>query len=405
MISSVYAYGLNPNATSTNNSNLDINNNINNYSKYSALMPGNLTMGFASEVFASIINSDKNLIDNTILYNYKLYQGSLAKLITFNQRNLSSFFNNNYNYTLTNIFDKNVFDSLTLVLDNNVLKSLDDLNKNPIYSRIINDGAHIESIMRNSFSSKKWNLELLEPDEYDLISELLGTTNSIFFNLWYYHNAFLGNIGNIFEMIQAKYNLEFSNLLKYLWTSYDTYYNLVLFSQSLNGTSKVVQLNNALAQNNPISNVLLSELKPFSSDIDFMKNDLVKVTDPNNIQLLCGSQNQFNYQTIPLTTFNERMQLNIATQQDWNKYIDNNSLTSVGLYKVYNDLIGFKPELYGYKFRNINFNPDSFISIFEFKTDSNVYYWWGFFIMELSLIAILFLVSAYMYKVIRLNRR
>ncbi len=390
LIDSCYAYNINYGFETNKNNNLDFSNNINNISNLNALIPGNITLSLQQAIYSLIFKDTQNIVQD-----YTKYKTSLVKLTINDEQNISSFLEKGSVYALTNIGSKNIFDLKTNEIIDYIISDLNNLKLNSKNLEILNNSIELESILFSLQKNKIWNFEKFSENQKNFIYDLLGIEYSSFFYTWYYWSIISSNIGTLFGKIKEQFNESFANLVKYLWTNYDTYFNLIVVNNP-----DLTILVNKLFNKYPINYTYNSNLNASPRDLEFFKNYFIIIED-HKVNILL---NDLIYSSISLNEFNSLINKNITSQNEWISYLTNENIPTTGflqnIYKIISDRVS---NVIDYNFENSNFNLNSFQAIFSIRTMPFIFLWELYLTMQIICIFLLFLLSWIVYKNVRLN--
>lgn len=382
LIDYVYAYNYNYDQAAVNNINTDIANSINYVNKFNFLMPGEITIATQQAIYSQI-NNQVNLS------NYLMYSGSLAKYVPSNFKNLSNYLNTNNSYILTNLNDNDFFaknaieltqmllDSVQNVVNNNSSIALNSSEVSGIYNSLVNNEGGL------------WNFDKLNQKQIDFIFDLLGSSDSNLFYVWYYNQYLSGNITDIIGLISEQFSPELSQLINYLWFNNDTYFNLIIINSS---NAILNEFKTKLRSIYPINSIYKSTNLASEKDLNFFANQLVYI---NNGAPYILDQNSV-YQVCDLTTFKTKFNITtLDSQTDWINYLSTSNVPTVAfLTNIYNDLKSLNSTIIGVDLQNNSFDINSFNQIFTIDVQPYNSAWISSLIIELAII-VLFMTLAY----------
>ena len=382
LIDYVYAYNYNYDQAAVNNINTDIANSINYVNKFNFLMPGEITIATQQAIYSQI-NNQVNLS------NYLMYSGSLAKYVPSNFKNLSNYLNTNNSYILTNLNDNDFFaknaieltqmllDSVQNVVNNNSSIALNSSEVSGIYNSLVNNEGGL------------WNFDKLSQKQIDFIFDLLGSSDSNLFYVWYYNQYLSGNITDIIGLISEQFSPGLSQLINYLWFNNDTYFNLIIINSS---NAILNEFKTKLRLIYPINSIYKSTNLASEKDLNFFANQLVYI---NNGAPYILDQNSV-YQVCDLTTFKTKFNITtLDSQTDWINYLSTSNVPTVAfLTNIYNDLKSLNSTIIGVDLQNNSFDINSFNQIFTIDVQPYNSAWISSLIIELAII-VLFMTLAY----------
>ena len=382
LIDYVYAYNYNYDQAAVNNINTDIANSINYVNKFNFLMPGEITIATQQAIYSQI-NNQVNLS------NYLMYSGSLAKYVPSNFKNLSNYLNSNNSYILTNLNDNDFFaknaieltqmllDSVQNVVNNNSSIALNSSEVSGIYNSLVNNEGGL------------WNFDKLSQKQIDFIFDLLGSSDSNLFYVWYYNQYLSGNITDIIGLISEQFSPGLSQLINYLWFNNDTYFNLIIINSS---NAILNEFKTKLRSIYPINSIYKSTNLASEKDLNFFANQLVYI---NNGAPYILDQNSV-YQVCDLTTFKTKFNITtLDSQTDWINYLSTSNVPTVAfLTNIYNDLKSLNSTIIGVDLQNNSFDINSFNQIFTIDVQPYNSAWISSLIIELAII-VLFMTLAY----------
>ena len=224
----------------------------------------------------------------------------------------------------------------------------------------ISDQLLVQQLLENLQSNTSMNWNQLDKKEINTLSCLLGI-NPAYNQLFYYQRDYSWlsqKTPNLLSKIENQINSSLANLLQYLWTSENTQNNI----------------NNTYGNANPvfddINNIYpsvkdLDETKaPSSSDIDFIKNSLIRFQNQSIGYLTING----TYQNISSLT---NIDPSIVDKASWDNYVDQNTFSIYNARTFLNKLSNSLPNLFAMSFspNNANLNQYSYY----FSIEDNTY--------------------------------
>ena len=336
------------------NSNKDEIQVINSSPIYSYFIPGEIFVSFDALLMKNIFNIN-DYENHQIDKNHSLL------------KNLYQNYNfSNYNNQYTNFLILRLEDINPLFLDNTEYEDLLMSNINNIITT--NDNNYIDisnqllvqQLLENLQSNTSMNWNQLDKKEINTLSCLLGI-NPAYNQLFYYQRDYSWlsqKTPNLLSKIENQINSSLANLLQYLWTSENTQNNI----------------NNTYGNANPvfddINNIYpsvkdLDETKaPSSSDIDFIKNSLIRFQNQSIGYLTING----TYQNISSLT---NIDPSIVDKASWDNYVDQNTFSIYNARTFLNKLSNSLPNLFAMSFspNNANLNQYSYY----FSIEDNTY--------------------------------
>ena len=336
------------------NSNKDEIQAINSSPIYSYFIPGEIFVSFDALLM-------KNIFDINDFENHQIDKNHSLLKNLYQNYNFS-----NYNNQYTNFLILRPEDINPLFLDNTEYEDLLMSNINNIIAT--NDNNYIDisnqllvqQLLENLQSNTSMNWNQLDKKEINTLSCLLGI-NPVYNQLFYYQRDYSWlsqKTPNLLSKIEMQINPSLANLLQYLWTSENTQNNI----------------NNTYGNANPvfddINNIYpsvkdIDETKaPSSSDIDFIKNSLIRFQNQSIGYLTING----TYQNISSLT---NIDPSIVDKASWDNYVDQNTFSFYNARTFLNKLSNSLPNLFAMSFipNNANLNQYSYY----FSIEDNTY--------------------------------
>lgn len=336
------------------NSNKDEIQVINSSPIYSYFIPGEIFVSFDALLMKNIFNINdyenhqidknhsllKNLYQN---YNFSNYNNQYTNFLILRPEDINPLFLDNTEYE--DLLMSNINNIIT-TNDNNYID--------------ISDQLLVQQLLENLQSNTSMNWNQLDKKEINTLSCLLGI-NPVYNQLFYYQRDYSWlsqKTPNLLSKIEMQINSSLANLLQYLWTSENTQNNI----------------NNTYGNANPvfddINNIYpsvkeLDETKaPSSSDIDFIKNSLIRFQNQSIGYLTING----TYQNISSLT---NIDPSIVDKASWDNYVDQNTFSIYNARTFLNKLSNSLPNLFAMSFspNNANLNQYSYY----FSIEDNTY--------------------------------
>ena len=336
------------------NSNKDEIQAINSSPIYSYFIPGEIFVSFDALLMKNIFNINdyenhqidknhsllKNLYQN---YNFSNYNNQYTNFLILRPEDINPLFLDNTEYE--DLLMSNINNIIT-TNDNNYID--------------ISDQLLVQQLLENLQSNTSMNWNQLDKKEINTLSCLLGI-NPAYNQLFYYQRDYSWlsqKTPNLLSKIENQINSSLANLLQYLWTSENTQNNI----------------NNTYGNANPvfddINNIYpsvkdLDETKaPSSSDIDFIKNSLIRFQNQSIGYLTING----TYQNISSLT---NIDPSIVDKASWDNYVDQNTFSIYNARTFLNKLSNSLPNLFAMSFspNNANLNQYSYY----FSIEDNTY--------------------------------
>ena len=336
------------------NSNKDEIQVINSSPIYSYFIPGEIFVSFDALLMKNIFNINdyenhqidknhsllKNLYQN---YNFSNYNNQYTNFLILRPEDINPLFLDNTEYE--DLLMSNINNIIT-TNDNNYID--------------ISDQLLVQQLLENLQSNTSMNWNQLDKKEINTLSCLLGI-NPAYNQLFYYQRDYSWlsqKTPNLLSKIENQINSSLANLLQYLWTSENTQNNI----------------NNTYGNANPvfddINNIYpsvkdLDETKaPSSSDIDFIKNSLIRFQNQSIGYLTING----TYQNISSLT---NIDPSIVDKASWDNYVDQNTFSIYNARTFLNKLSNSLPNLFAMSFspNNANLNQYSYY----FSIEDNTY--------------------------------
>ena len=336
------------------NSNKDEIQVINSSPIYSYFIPGEIFVSFDALLMKNIFNINdyenhqidknhsllKNLYQN---YNFSNYNNQYTNFLILRPEDINPLFLDNTEYE--DLLMSNINNIIT-TNDNNYID--------------ISDQLLVQQLLENLQSNTSMNWNQLDKKEINTLSCLLGI-NPAYNQLFYYQRDYSWlsqKTPNLLSKIEMQINSSLANLLQYLWTSENTQNNI----------------NNTYGNANPvfddINNIYpsvkdLDETKaPSSSDIDFIKNSLIRFQNQSIGYLTING----TYQNISSLT---NIDPSIVDKASWDNYVDQNTFSIYNARTFLNKLSNSLPNLFAMSFspNNANLNQYSYY----FSIEDNTY--------------------------------
>lgn len=336
------------------NSNKDEIQVINSSPIYSYFIPGEIFVSFDALLMKNIFNINdyenhqidknhsllKNLYQN---YNFSNYNNQYTNFLILRPEDINPLFLDNTEYE--DLLMSNINNIIT-TNDNNYID--------------ISDQLLVQQLLENLQSNTSMNWNQLDKKEINTLSCLLGI-NPAYNQLFYYQRDYSWlsqKTPNLLSKIEMQINSSLANLLQYLWTSENTQNNI----------------NNTYGNANPvfddINNIYpsvkdIDETKaPSSSDIDFIKNSLIRFQNQSIGYLTING----TYQNISSLT---NIDPSIVDKASWDNYVDQNTFSIYNARTFLNKLSNSLPNLFAMSFspNNANLNQYSYY----FSIEDNTY--------------------------------
>ncbi len=336
-----------------------VNNNkneikiINSSPIYSYFIPGEIFVSFDALLMKNIFDiNDYN--NHQIDKNYSL-------LKNFYENYNFSNFNNQY----TNFLVLRPEDINPLFLDNFDYENLLISNINNIYKA--NDGNYIDinnqlliqQLLDNLQNNTSMNWNQLDKKEINTLKCLLGI-NPIYNQLFYYQRDYSWlslKTPDLLTRIEILYNSSLANLLQYLWTSENTQNNI----NNIYGNAIPVfdNVNNIY----PTIKDIDENKAPSSSDLDFIKNDLIRFQNQSIGYLTING----TYQNVTSLT---NIDPSIIDKTSWDTYVDQNTFSIYSAKRFLNKLSNSLPNLFSISFSPNNTNLNQYSYYFSIKDNT-----------------------------------
>ena len=336
------------------NSNKDEIQAINSSPIYSYFIPGEIFVSFDALLMKNIFNINdyenhqidknhsllKNLYQN---YNFSNYNNQYTNFLILRPEDINPLF-----------LDNTEYEDLLMSNINNIITTNDN-NYIDISNQLL-----VQQLLENLQSNTSMNWNQLDKKEINTLSCLLGI-NPVYNQLFYYQRDYSWlsqKTPNLLSKIENQINSSLANLLQYLWTSENTQNNI----------------NNTYGNANPvfddINNIYpsvkdLDETKaPSSSDIDFIKNSLIRFQNQSIGYLTING----TYQNISSLT---NIDPSIVDKASWDNYVDQNTFSIYNARTFLNKLSNSLPNLFAMSFspNNANLNQYSYY----FSIEDNTY--------------------------------
>ena len=336
------------------NSNKDEIQAINSSPIYSYFIPGEIFVSFDALLMKNIFNINdyenhqidknhsllKNLYQN---YNFSNYNNQYTNFLILRPEDINPLF-----------LDNTEYEDLLMSNINNIITTNDN-NYIDISNQLL-----VQQLLENLQSNTSMNWNQLDKKEINTLSCLLGI-NPAYNQLFYYQRDYSWlsqKTPNLLSKIEMQINSSLANLLQYLWTSENTQNNI----------------NNTYGNANPvfddINNIYpsvkdLDETKaPSSSDIDFIKNSLIRFQNQSIGYLTING----TYQNISSLT---NIDPSIVDKASWDNYVDQNTFSIYNARTFLNKLSNSLPNLFAMSFspNNANLNQYSYY----FSIEDNTY--------------------------------
>ncbi|MDE5767246.1 MAG: hypothetical protein K2H56_01720 [Malacoplasma sp.] len=341
--------GITRNWTSQINTNSDLKNSINFSYSTIQVMPGLWIMSPMQLIFANnnVYGNDYNFLINHSPNNY---QFSMNKLILIDDQNNTDYFKVSSKYTTYRVGDTNLFELTNHELEQEISQVVKNVYDDFL---IQNKDINVLSLLNNELNSNDlWNLSQTINDNKSLLLALLGldVKYSSLYYLFRDFDYFYQNIPYLFDSISSYTNNEFSQITKSLWTLTQTknnLYNLNYFGNYEN----IEQIYPNLLSENGLE-------KPNNSDVEFFKNYLIKFDSQNNCKVLNKNGEYIDFDIKNLDNA-------ISNQNDWNIFVETNSLNLNSLKKLYLDIRNNTNSLYGVSFTKNYQQLDKFYSLLK----------------------------------------
>ena len=336
------------------NSNKDEIQAINSSPIYSYFIPGEIFVSFDALLMKNIFNIndyenhqiDKNhsLLNNLYQnYNFSNYNNQYTNFLILRPEDINPLF-----------LDNTEYEDLLMSNINNIITTNDN-NYIDISNQLL-----VQQLLENLQSNTSMNWNQLDKKEINTLSCLLGI-NPVYNQLFYYQRDYSWlsqKTPNLLSKIEMQINSSLANLLQYLWTSENTQNNI----------------NNTYGNANPvfddINNIYpsvkdIDETKaPSSSDIDFIKNSLIRFQNQSIGYLTING----TYQNISSLT---NIDPSIVDKASWDNYVDQNTFSVYNARTFLNKLSNSLPNLFAMSFspNNANLNQYSYY----FSIEDNTY--------------------------------
>ena len=336
------------------NSNKDEIQAINSSPIYSYFIPGEIFVSFDALLMKNIFNINdyenhqidknhsllKNLYQN---YNFSNYNNQYTNFLILRPEDINPLF-----------LDNTEYEDLLMSNINNIITTNDN-NYIDISNQLL-----VQQLLENLQSNTSMNWNQLDKKEINTLSCLLGI-NPVYNQLFYYQRDYSWlsqKTPNLLSKIEMQINSSLANLLQYLWTSENTQNNI----------------NNTYGNANPvfddINNIYpsvkdMDETKvPSSSDIDFIKNSLIRFQNQSIGYLTING----TYQNISSLT---NIDPSIVDKASWDNYVDQNTFSIYNARTFLNKLSNSLPNLFAMSFspNNANLNQYSYY----FSIEDNTY--------------------------------
>lgn len=337
------------------NSNKDEIQVINSSPIYSYFIPGEIFVSFDALLMKNIFNINdyenhqidknhsllKNLYQN---YNFSNYNNQYTNFLILRPEDINPLFLDNTEYE--DLLMSNINNIIT-TNDNNYID--------------ISDQLLVQQLLENLQSNTSMNWNQLDKKEINTLSCLLGI-NPAYNQLFYYQRDYSWlsqKTPNLLSKIEMQINPSLANLLQYLWTSENTQNNI----------------NNTYGNANPvfddINNIYpsvkdIDETKaPSSSDIDFIKNSLIRFQNQSIGYLTING----TYQNISSLT---NIDPSIVDKASWDNYVDQNTFSIYNARTFLNKLSNSLPNLFAMSFSPNNANLNQYSYYFSIEDNTHL---------------------------------
>ncbi|MGL6125012.1 MAG: hypothetical protein ACRC1F_00790 [Metamycoplasmataceae bacterium] len=308
----------------------DILKTLNNLPFYEYLVPGELILSMSS----SLLNDLGFSNNNEIRSNYSLLKNNFVD---------TSFANLNVeNSVLVSIRPEDIspFELTSVEYEDLLLENI---------KRIVNDNNFInladeklvDFLLEKLQNLIDWSTGTLTNSEFQTVRALLGIDLG-FTQLFYYFNdkeILEKKTPNLLDKIANEINPALANLLTFLWNDNSSKMN-VYDLDSFGDISLIF----------PSAKIVSQSAPPHSSDVQFIKNDLVRFSGT------AVSYLNINKQYTPTTLLDlQKIDPSIVDKTSWDQFIDNSSITLGNLVYLYKFLISNNLN----NIYQVNFRPNS----------------------------------------------
>ncbi len=217
----------------------------------------------------------------------------------------------------------------------------------------------IQQLLDNLQNNTSMNWNQLDKKEINTLKCLLGI-NPIYNQLFYYQRDYSWlslKTPDLLTRIEILYNSSLANLLQYLWTSENTQNNI----NNIYGNAIPVfdNVNNIY----PTIKDIDENKAPSSSDLDFIKNDLIRFQNQSIGYLTING----TYQNVTSLT---NIDPSIIDKTSWDTYVDQNTFSIYSAKRFLNKLSNSLPNLFSISFSPNNTNLNQYSYYFSIKDNT-----------------------------------
>lgn len=336
-----------------------VNNNkneikiINSSPIYSYFIPGEIFVSFDALLMKNIFDiNDYN--NHQIDKNYSLLKNF------YENYNFSNFNNQYTNFLVLRPEDINPLFLDNVDYENLLISNINNISKANDGNYIdINNQLLIQQLLDNLQNNTSMNWNQLDKKEINTLKCLLGI-NTIYNQLFYYQRDYSwlsSKTPDLLTRIEILYNSSLANLLQYLWTSENTQNNI----NNIYGNAIPVfdNVNNIY----PTIKNIDENKAPSSSDLDFIKNDLIRFQNQSIGYLTING----TYQNVTSLT---NIDPSIIDKTSWDTYVDQNTFSIYSAKRFLNKLSNSLPNLFSISFSPNNTNLNQYSYYFSIKDNT-----------------------------------
>lgn len=336
-----------------------VNNNkneikiINSSPIYSYFIPGEIFVSFDALLMKNIFDiNDYN--NHQIDKNYSLLKNF------YENYNFSNFNNQYTNFLVLRPEDINPLFLDNVDYENLLISNINNISKANDGNYIdINNQLLIQQLLDNLQNNTSMNWNQLDKKEINTLKCLLGI-NPIYNQLFYYQRDYSwlsSKTPDLLTRIEILYNSSLANLLQYLWTSENTQNNI----NNIYGNAIPVfdNVNNIY----PTIKNIDENKAPSSSDLDFIKNDLIRFQNQSIGYLTING----TYQNVTSLT---NIDPSIIDKTSWDTYVDQNTFSIYSAKRFLNKLSNSLPNLFSVSFSPNNTNLNQYSYYFSIKDNT-----------------------------------
>lgn len=336
-----------------------VNNNkneikiINSSPIYSYFIPGEIFVSFDALLMKNIFDiNDYN--NHQIDKNYSLLKNF------YENYNFSNFNNQYTNFLVLRPEDINPLFLDNVDYENLLISNINNISKANDGNYIdINNQLLIQQLLDNLQNNTSMNWNQLDKKEINTLKCLLGI-NPIYNQLFYYQRDYSWlslKTPDLLTRIEIIFNSALANLLQYLWTNENTQNNI----NNIYGNAIPIfdNINNIY----PTIKDIDENKAPSSSDLDFIKNDLIRFQNQSIGYLTING----TYQNVTSLT---NIDPSIIDKTSWDTYVDQNTLSIYSAKRFLNKLSNSLPNLFSISFSPNNTNLNQYSYYFSIKDNT-----------------------------------